>query len=141
MKVKLEDVLEAMDFVNDDMQYYYDVKNEKVLMIFDGMVDGEDNPELIAEIEDSFIEEYIPLPGQYEINEYRIMEEFVYNLPDGRNQDTLERAIQGRGAFRRFKDRLYDLNLEQKWYDYRDSAYEHIAKEWCKNITLILLDD
>ena len=74
MKVKLEDVLEAMDFVNDDTQYYYDVKNEKVLMVFDGMVDGEDNPELIEEIEDSFIEEYIPLPGQYEINEYRIID-------------------------------------------------------------------
>ena len=74
MKVKLEDVLEAMDFVNDDTQYYYDVKNEKVLMIFDGMVDGEDNPELIEEIEDSSIEEYIHLPGQYEINEYRIID-------------------------------------------------------------------
>ena len=79
----------------NDTQYHYDVKNEKVLMIFDGMVDGEDNPELIAEIEDSFIEEYIPLPGQYEINEYRIMEEFIYDLPEGRNQDTLERAILG----------------------------------------------
>ena len=44
-----------MDIVNDDTKYYYDVKNGKVLMIFDGMVDGEDNPELIAEIEDSFI--------------------------------------------------------------------------------------
>ena len=57
--------------------------------------DGEDNSELIEEIEDSFIEEYIPLPGQYEINEYRIMEEFIYDLPEGRNQDTLERAILG----------------------------------------------
>ena len=136
MKVKLEDVLEAMDFVNDDTQYYYDVKNEKVLMIFDGMVDGEDNSELIEEIEDLFIEEYIPLPGQYEINEYRIMEEFIYDLPDGRNQDTLERAIQGRGAFRRFTDRLFDLNLEQKWYDYRDCAYECIAKEWCEKYNI-----
>ena len=27
-----------------------------------------------AGIEDSFIEEYIPLPGQYEINEYRIID-------------------------------------------------------------------
>ena len=27
--------------------------------------DGEDNSELIEEIEDSFIEEYIPLPVQY----------------------------------------------------------------------------
>lgn len=34
----------------NDTQYYYDVKNETVLMIFDGMVDGEDNPELIEKI-------------------------------------------------------------------------------------------
>ena len=34
----------------NDTQYYYDVKNEKVLMIFDGMVEGEDNPELIEKI-------------------------------------------------------------------------------------------
>ena len=60
--------------------------------------DGEDNSELIEEIEDSFIEEYIPLPGQYEINEYRIIEEFIYDLPEDRNQDTLERTIQGKGA-------------------------------------------
>ena len=51
------------------------------------------HPEKIKEIE-----EYIPLPGQYEINEYRIMEEFIYDLPEGRNQDTLERTIQGKGA-------------------------------------------
>ena len=35
---------------------------------------GEDNSELIEEIEDSFIEEYISLPGQYEINESRIID-------------------------------------------------------------------
>lgn len=43
MKVKLEEVLEALDFANDETQYYYDVKNEKLLMVFDGMVDGEDD--------------------------------------------------------------------------------------------------
>ena len=37
----------------NDTQYYYDVKNEKILMIFDGMVDGEDNPELIEKIENT----------------------------------------------------------------------------------------
>lgn len=36
--------------IANDTQYYYDVKNEKVLMIFDGTVDGEDNPELIEKI-------------------------------------------------------------------------------------------
>ncbi|MEL7648887.1 MAG: hypothetical protein AAGU76_12385 [Sedimentibacter sp.] len=38
-------------------------------MIFDGMVNGDDDSELIEEIEDGFIEDYIPLPGQYDIDE------------------------------------------------------------------------
>lgn len=60
-----------------------------------------------------------------------VMEEFMYQLPSGENQDILDRAIRGRGAFRRFKDKLYDLELEQQWYKYCDEAYERIAREWC----------
>ena len=122
MKVKLEDIIEAMEFASMETEYYYDTQNEKVLMLFDGMVDGEDNPE--------FFEDYIPLPGQYDINEYRIMEEFIYELPAGNDQDVLARTIQVRGAFRRFKDKLYDLNLEKQWYQYREEAYEKIARQW-----------
>ena len=132
MKVKLEDIIEAMEFANMETEYYYDTQNEKVLMLFDEMVDGEDNPELF--------EDYIPLPGQYDINEYRIMEEFVYELPAGKNQDVLARAIQGRGAFRRFKDKLYDLNLEKQWYQYRDEAYEKIARQWSERHKIDLVE-
>ena len=89
MKVKLEDIIEAMEFANMETEYYYDTHNEKVLMLFDGMVDGEDNPQLFEDIKEGFVEDYIPLPGQYDINEYRIMEEFIYELPAGKNQDVL----------------------------------------------------
>ena len=129
MKVKLKEIIEAMEFADMETEYYYDTKNERILMLFDGMVDGEDDPELFEDISEGFVEDYIPLPGQYDINEYRIMEEFIYELPQGKNQDVLERAMQGRGAFRRFKDKLYDLNLEQQWYSYKDSAYERIARQ------------
>lgn len=134
MKVKLEEIIEAMEFADMETEYYYDTKNERILMLFDGMVDGEDDPELFEDISEGFVEDYIPLPGQYDINEYRIMEEFIYELPEGKrkNRDVLERAIQGKGAFRRFKDKLYDLNLEQQWYSYKDSAYERIARQWCE---------
>ena len=40
MKVKLEDIIEAMEFANMETEYYYDTQNEKVLMLFDEMVDG-----------------------------------------------------------------------------------------------------
>ena len=131
MKVKLEEVIDAIDFAGMETEYYYDTKNEKVLMIFDGMVDGDDDPELIEEIREGFVEDYIPLPGQYDINEYHMMEEFISELPKGKDQDLLDRAIRGRGAFRRFEDKLYDLGLEQKWYKYRDETYEKIARQWC----------
>lgn len=91
-------------------------------MIFDGMVNGETDPDLIEDIEEGFIEDYIPLPRQYDMNEYRMMEEFIYDLPAGRAQDALDVAIRGKGAFRRFKDRLYDFDLQEKWYKYRDDA-------------------
>lgn len=119
-----------------DVDYYYDTKNEEILMIFDGMVNGEANPELIEEIEDGFIEDFIPLPGQYDINEYRMMEEFIYELPGGKAQDTLGAAIKGKGAFRRFKDRLYDFELQEKWYKYRDKCYEQVARDWCEQFRI-----
>lgn len=39
-------------------------------------------------------------------------------MPEGRKQKELERAIRGRGAFRRFKDLLYDFDLEEEWFQY-----------------------
>ena len=53
-------------------------------------------------------------------------------VPAGRAQDALDAAIRGKGAFRRFKDRLYDFDLQEKWYKYRDDCYEQIARDWCE---------
>lgn len=132
MKVKLQEVLEALEGAGMEIEYYYDTKMQEILMVFDGMVNGEYNSELMEELSEGFVEDFIPLPGQYEINEYRMMESFIYELPAGRNQDVLEQAIRGKGAFRRFKDRLFDLGIEKKWYQYRDACYEKIAREWCE---------
>lgn len=136
MKVKLQEVLEALEGAGVDVEYYYDTKNQKFLMIFDGMINGETNTELLEEIEDTFIEEYIPLPSQYDINEYHMMENFIYELPVGRAQEVLEAAIRGRGAFRRFKDRLYDFDLQEKWYKYKDACYEKVARDWCEQFEI-----
>lgn len=65
------------------------------------------------------------------------MEDFVYKHTTGKEQEQLEHAMQGRGAFRRFKDKLFDLDLERKWYTFRDEAYKKIAREWCENTKLI----
>lgn len=92
---------------------------------------GLDNEGLEDEIEEN-PDRYLRLPTKFEIHEYRIMEEFVWSLSEGRQQDLLERAIRGRGAFRKFKDTVYDLGLDKKWFQYEAVAYHKIAIDWCR---------
>ena len=97
MKVKLEDIIETMEFANMETEYYYDTHNEKVLMIFDGMADGEVNPELFEDIKEGFVEDYIPLPGQYDINEYRINGRVYIRTSRGKESRCIRaRTIQGK---------------------------------------------
>jgi len=140
MKVNLNDVIDAIEFADMEIEYYYSIKTEEILICFDGMINGDKNPELEEDMEENF-EDYIRLPNQYDVNEYNMMEEFIENLPEGKNQEKLADAIRGRGAFRRFKDMVYDLGLEQKWFRYRDAEYSRIAREWCKENEIEIIEE
>jgi hypothetical protein len=62
---------------------------------------------------------------------YRDMEIFIDNLEDDRPADRLSRAIQGRGAFRRFKDVLADSpDLLDRWYGFSDDRHRGRARAW-----------
>lgn len=61
-----------------------------------------------------------------------MMERFAVGVTDAAASALLRRAIQGRGAFRYFKDSIHDLGLAQDWYAYRDRRYEEIAIAWCE---------
>ena len=45
-------------------------------------------------------------------DEYRMMEDFIDALDNQKLQTELYRAIQGRSAFRRFKDKIYYEGIE-----------------------------
>ncbi len=76
--------------------------------------------------------QYLELPTQFEINEYAIMEKFSLSYPDSRLSDELYYAIKGRGAFRRFKDKVHQYGIAEDWYKYRDGIFEEIARAWCE---------
>jgi predicted nucleotidyltransferase len=69
---------------------------------------------------------------------YRDMEDFVARVGDVRARDLLERAITGRGAFRRFKDTLFEFpELREVWFRFHDRRMEHRAIEWLVDQELI----
>jgi hypothetical protein len=76
-------------------------------------------------------DDYLALPDRFEIDEYRMMERFATGVADPGAQAELGDALQGRGAFRRFKDAVQRLRLAEEWYSYRERGYEEVARAWC----------
>jgi uncharacterized protein (UPF0332 family) len=69
---------------------------------------------------------------------YGDMEDFVAYVRDVRARDLLERAIVGRGAFRRFKDALAAFpELRRAWFAFHDARGERRAIEWLADRGLV----
>ena len=142
--VKLTDILEGMDFQSDEQSSFLNLTTGEVVAISDEELRAaehdaplDDFPEwqheamrIARDIVET--EHYLPLPDPYEINEYRIMERFCLLVDDDDMREDLCHAIRGRGAFRRFKDRMQLYEMAEEWYRYRDEALREIAVAWCE---------
>jgi predicted nucleotidyltransferase len=84
--------------------------------------EGDDGPEARG---------LIPIEALPSSESYGDLEEFVSRVRDHRARDLLERAISGRGAFRRFKDTLFEFpDLRDAWFTFHDGRMERRALEW-----------
>ncbi len=148
MPVKIKDLVAEMDMQMDE---YKTILNKETGMIItvstDDLSIAEDSEE-----DDDFSEypdwqrqnilealnvlwewdKYVELPDKFEINEHRIMERFCSSVDNERIQDALFDAINGRGAFRRFKDTVQRFNLHNRWDSFREEALKQIAIDWCE---------
>jgi len=69
------------------------------------------------------------------------MERFCLLYPDGKISEILLQMIKGSGAFRRFKDAIYQHGIEDDWFKYLDEAYKEIAIAWLESHDLSFVDD
>ena len=69
---------------------------------------------------------------------YGDMEDFVALVRDPRAAELLDRAIAGRGAFRRFKDTLFEFpELRQWWFTFHDTRMRRRAIEFLLDESLV----
>jgi hypothetical protein len=70
---------------------------------------------------------------------YRDMADFAEEISDERAGRRLARAIDGRGAFRRFRAELHEEypHLLPAWYAFRDSRAKRRAVEWLAENSLV----
>ena len=129
--VTLFKIIEGLEMVNDEIDCYYNPENDEIFLSNIGEYENINEDEL-----DELFEKSIILPTQYEINEYQIMVDFIDTINDLEIRNNLYRLIQGKGAFRRFKDYCIEVNIIQDWYNYREEEYKEIAINWCRENNL-----
>ncbi len=128
MKVKLSEIIDAIEMTNQESEYFLDQETGEIVWFNDFAMTSKER-----EVASNTLDEhgFYRLPTSFDINEYSIMEDFVYSLQESK-RDRLARAISGRGAFRRFKDGIRQMGIEEEWYAYQEEAYKRMAIEWCE---------
>jgi hypothetical protein len=102
------------------------------LLAEEGIEDWEAELLLDADqVEREYGARYVRVPHLDSPTGYRDMEDFIGTVEDAHLRDLLEVAIQGRGAFRRFKDVLLNYEDErQHWFAFKDARVERRVVEW-----------
>ena len=146
----LDKILDGMEMVGDETFVYYDRATgevvglrEEYLLRAESELAGEEDLRSLTEWEEAEVDtgravledeagRFVPLPDRFEIDEWDMMRRFSYQVSDEELSGRLLDAIHGKGAFRRFKDTLYQAGIQEEWFEFRDQQYREIAQEWCE---------
>ena len=133
VKVKLDDLLDAYELGGSEIDYYIDTKTNKVVLHIDEAYDGDPEETKLEKKIEKYPDRFIPIPKRGSRDEYEWMTEFTESLDDENLRENLFIALDGKGAFRRFKNVL--LNYEEKreeWFKFRNKKMKQDVLEWCK---------
>jgi|GEM_PF-707155 len=156
LKVDLGEICAAME--RDDMsgECYFDSVTGDIIYIplefdEDNVFDDkyiEDLPEWEKEMVDDVRAIYEDDGGRYHFipnrrgpDAYEIMIEFAETVENAKISDELFRALNGKGAFRRFKDVLHrHPKIRERWFAFKDEREKEEAREWMYSIGIDPVD-
>ena len=130
----LEAAMEDSDLSN---RYFLNLVSGKVVFFSDDLGLSEEDELLSEEIDES--DDYIAVDRISSHEAYQWMVDFVNEMVAPTDENAAEKlsiALEGKGAFRRFKDTLYrvDEKWQQAWYQFRDKQLKDAVEEWLKSV-------
>lgn len=124
-----DDLESAFERNSPDTESFLDAITGHVVSI----VAGDPEAPVLKEKVATSIQNYVRVEPASSREQYRWMERFVASVAEAPLRDRLIMAIDGKGAFRRFKDVLVAYPAErERWFTYRsDLLHWHMA-QWLK---------
>ena len=130
----LEVAMEDADLGN---RYFLNMVTGEVVCFSDYLGLSEEDERLLEEIDGS--NEYVAVERIPSHEAYQWMVDFVNDVvapADEHAAEKLSIALDGKGAFRRFKDTLHRVDEQwlQKWYQWRDERLKAAVDEWIQSV-------
>ncbi len=130
VRVDLEELRFAMEDASYEHRYFLDTETGDVILASE-MFDDEETQRQLTEIDDAEPGRYLQVLRADSREGYDDMQDFIDTVSDEHLQELLNVAIQGRGAFRRFKDVLArDPAEQQRWFEFQAARLDARAREW-----------
>jgi hypothetical protein len=151
LEIDFEEIASLMDELDLFSRYYLDSLTGETVVIPSELMELESFDEetivklpkwerdlvpIVQEIQNES-DRYQPIPRvpSYEI--YNLMVAFTETVSDRRLQEKLTIALDGRGAFGRFKRVLGDYPEErERWFDTKLAALSEIIREWLNDLDI-----
>lgn len=115
----------------EDWAHYLDRRTGQVVTFHDGGESDVSEEEIDAGLAEGQLVFIEPLPSSVE---YGWMQDFAASLRDADLRKLLAVALDGRGAFRRFKDILAERPQEREsWFAFREERVIEAMREWLED--------
>jgi len=140
LRIDLDELCEAMENSSYENDYYLDLETGEILFLSEYM-DDEETEKLRERIDDA-PERYETIPKAEPHEGYEDMRDFIASVDNEHLVELLEVAINGKGAFRRFKDVLFGYPEEkERWFCFKDERMEQRALKWLDDIGVTLVEE
>jgi Uncharacterised protein family (UPF0158) len=126
--------MEDADLAN---RYFLNLVTGEVVFFSDDLGLSDEDERLLEEIDGS--DDYLAIERIPSQQAYQWMVDFVDEMvapADEQAAEKLSIALDGKGAFRRFKDTLRRIDEQwlQAWYQWRDKQLQAAVDDWLKSI-------
>ncbi len=142
VNLSIDDIAEALEKCTFDTRYILDLQDQEIIMLSEYLMSDEEIREVFDEIDEDETGRYVLFPIRTDFwNGYADMELFIDGIEDQQLRNNAYQAINGSGAFRRFRDFIREYpDLERQWYTWKDNRTHLRAKEWLEEEGLILIE-
>lgn len=126
-----DDLELAFTMHSEEQRSYLDLNTGKIELAANDLI-GHDAGLSEEEVETGFAEGYlVPIEPLSSSDEYQWMVEFTETVANDRLRELLDLALDGRGAFRRFKAVLSEHPAErERWFAFHEECIHRAMNEW-----------